>query len=206
MRAFGKGNPFFDVLTAQARVAIQGAHSFHRMVRNIEHFEKYAEELRNFEHEGDALTRQMAVLTDETFVTPLDKHDLRSLSQALDDIIDGIEATGARFVIYKIRYPRVDVESLVALVVKITEAVQDVVASLPKLRDRSMMQPLFRRVHELENQADVEYREALCTVVNGDLDLLSIIKWKDLYERIERSINLCESTASLVEALVIKYT
>jgi len=206
LRLFGQDTTFYDLLEAQAEAAHRAALTFHKLTRNFLNMAEYAAQIDRIEKEADELTHQLANRIDATFVTPLDKEDLHALSSALDDVTDLIEAAAARLQLYNLTVPRPDIGPLVGLLVQITEATHDAVSELRQLRRREVMQPLFVRIHEIENESDSAFRLALATLFNApDPEPLMVMKWKEIYDRVEMAIDKCETVSDIVESVVVKY-
>jgi len=206
LRLFGKDLSFYDLLEGQAQSAYDAAREFHALSQDFGHLDQHLQKLDAIEHDADQLTHQLANKIDSTFVTPLDKEDLHTLSSRLDDITDAIEAAANRIGIYRLPAPRPDLEPLVAQLVLITQAIQEAVAALRHAYSRETMQPLFIRVHEIENDSDGRFRQALDELFNTpNPDPLMVIKWKEIYDRIEMAIDTCEDAANVVESVVVKY-
>jgi len=203
---FGKDMTFYDLLEAQAAAAVRAAETFHALSQDFAHSAEHIHALDEIEHEADELTHQLARRTDTTFVTPLDKEDLQKLSSNLDDVTDAIEAAAARIAIYRLTAPRPDIEPLVRLLVEITQAVHEAVGALRHGRDRNALQPRFIRIHEIENESDTCFRKALTDLFDTpNPDPLMVIKWKEIYDRIESAVDKCEDVANVVESVVVKY-
>lgn len=197
---------FFEVLDAQAAMAVRASRAFQEISCDFTDLAKRAAAVEEIEHEADDLTHQLANKLDSTFVTPLDKEDLRRLSGALDDITDIIEAGVQRLVLYNLAEPREDLPALVGLLVQTAEATHKVVGKLRKMKGRGALQPLFIKVHELENQSDRAFRRALAELFNApNQDPLYVMKWKEIYDRIETAVDKCEDVANIVESVVVKY-
>ncbi len=197
---------FYELLDAQAAMAVKAARAFHVMVADFSDLAGSAAEIEAIEHDADDLAHQLANRLDATFVTPLDKEDLRRLSSALDDITDIIEAGAQRLLLYRLMEPRHDLHGLVGLLVAASEATHQVVAKLRSMKGREPLQPLFIKVHEIENESDIAFRSALADLFNSpDLDPLYVMKWKEIYDRVETAVDKCEMVANVVESVVIKY-
>ena len=202
-----KKSSFYDLLEAQARTACLCGAALKELVGDMGNADHHAAIIDAIESEGDTLAHQVANKADATFVTPLDKEDLHELSHNLDDITDLIDACAARIALYKLKRMRPDLEPLVQYVVDITAATEDAVKALRDVKKRKNAQPLLIRIHEIENQADVGFRAALGLLLNTEgADPIEVIKWKEVYDRIERAVDKCESVANLVESVVIKYS
>lgn len=205
MPLFGKDNSFYDLLQAQAVSAHHAAETLQQQVRDLGRSAEYARKLQDIEHEADALTHQLSNRADSTFVTPLDKEDLHGLSNVLDDVTDFIEAAGARIALYQLTTSRPDLEPLVALLVAATEATQEAVGGLRDM-GKFQFQPVFERIENIENQSDTLFREALATLLNApDADAIQVIKWKEIYDRVEKAVDKCETVVNVLEGVVIKY-
>jgi uncharacterized protein len=203
---FNKDASFYDLLEAQADTAHKAAETFLKLTTDWEHLDDYVEMLDALESEGDNLCHQLTNRVDATFVTPLDKEDLHALIGGLDDITDFIDAATARLAIYQLTEPRPDINALIRILVNITAATRKAVGYLRNLKERTQLQHTLIRIHELENQADQGFRKALGDLFNApDAEPINVIKWKEIYDRIERAMDGCEEVANLVESVVVKY-
>jgi uncharacterized protein len=206
LRFFGKDLSFYNLLEAQAEAAARAAAIFQELCNDWSHLEAHFHRVEDIEHEADELTHELANRANRTFVTPLDKEDLRALSGGLDDITDSIEAAVGRLILYRLSTPRSDVAPMVELLVQITGLTYEAVAALAHLRDSEKMHSLFVQIHEIENQSDTLFRQALQDLFDTpDPDPLMVIKWKEIYDRIEISVDKCEDIANIIEGVVIKY-
>lgn len=205
MRLFGKDLTYFNLLEAQAEAAHRAACVFCDLVRDFGRLKELAAETERIEHEADELTHQLANRSNKTFITPIDKEDLRALSGALDDITDAIEAAVGRIVLYRLDAPRPDVEPMVSLLVEITEITHRAVAQLAHLKNAEQIREQFIQIHRIENESDTLFRNALQALFDNPPDPLTVIKWKEIYDRIEIAVDKCEDVANIIEGVVVKY-
>jgi predicted phosphate transport protein (TIGR00153 family) len=162
--------------------------------------------IKEFEHAGDDLAHELFNKMHATFVTPLDKDDLAALASGLDDIADYVDAAGERFVIYQIEQPTEEARQLAGLMVAAAEIVARTVHGLRNMRGRDLFFQAFREIHDLENQSDSVYRRALGDLFNTPgIDPIRILKWKEIYERMEMAVDKCEDVANVVEGIILKY-
>ena len=197
---------FYELLDAQADAAFRAAVAFQDMASDFGRIEEHTAKISTIEREADDVTHEMSNRLDATFVTPLDKEDLRGLSAALDDITDIIEAGAHRAQLYRLREPRPDLDPLLGLLVRTVDSMREVVAILRNLRSREEVNRRFIKVHELENEADRAYRMCLARLFDApDADALMVMKWKDIYDRIEMAVDKCEDVAKMVESVAVKY-
>ena len=202
----GKDLTLYKILEAQAEAAHRAALEFQKLSRDFANCSTHIDRIVDIEHEADELTHQLANKVDATFVTPLDKEDLRALSSGLDDITDYIESCASRLGLYELKEPRPDLGPLVDLLVQVTRSTHELVATLRNMRGREAIQPLLIRIHDLENQSDQGFRAALASLFNApNPDPLMVMKWKEVYDRIEIAVDKCEDVATVVESMVVKY-
>ncbi len=206
MPFFGQDPVFYDLLEAQAEAAHKAAQTFQALSLDMGQAARYAEAAKKIEAEADALTHDLVSKADAKFITPLDKGDLHALSHALDNITDTIEATVARVALYRLTQPRPDLAPMTERLVSITQATREGVNYLRHLKDHKGLSPILVRIHEMENQSDEAYRQALAVLLNQEeANPLLVIKWKEVYDRIEVVADECENVADVLESLVVKY-
>ena len=206
MQLFGHDPVFYDLLEAQAEAAHKAAGTFHGLAQDLSQAERYAETAKRIEADADTLTHDLIRKADDKFITPLDKGDLHGLSKALDNITDTIEAAIARIALYKLAEPRPDLIPMTGRLVALTEQTHAGVRYLRHLKDYKSLSPILVRIHQLENENDDDYRVALGTLLNDDkANPITVIKWKEIYDRVERVADECENVADMLESLVVKY-
>lgn len=206
MALFGKDPTFFNLLDAQSDAMIRAAEEFYRLSQDFETPTKRTDAIKRIENEADDFTHELANRLDATFVTPFDKEDLRALSGALDNVTDEIEAAASRIVLYRLTRPRADLAPLVHRLVVTTKVTGNAVAALRDLKLFRGNRELFVEVHRLENDGDYGYRHALSDLFNAiDPDALMVLKWKEIYDRVEKAMDMCEDVANIIESVVIKY-
>ncbi len=206
MPFFGHDPVFYDLLEAQAEAAHKAAQTFQALAQDMGQAARYAEAAKKIESEADSLTHDLVSKADAKFITPMDKSDLHGLSQALDNITDTIESAVARVALYRLTQTRPDLAPMTDRLIQITQATREGVAFLHHLKDHKSLAPILVRIHNLENENDQAYRAALGELLNSaDADPILVIKWKEVYDRIEIVADECENVADILESLVVKY-
>jgi len=201
-----KKHIFYELLEKQAQAAVDAATEFQVLVGDFANLAKHAARIKEIESEADHITHELANRIDATFVTPLDKEDLHALSSELDDVTDCIEACTGRMALYQLTQLRPDLAGLVEMLVRITEATREAVKALRTKPNRDNVQDLFIHIHQIENEHDAAFRKALAGLLNApDADPIKVIKWKEVYDRIETAVDKCEDVAHIIESVVVKY-
>lgn len=197
---------FYTLLESQADAAVASAKEFHTLANDMARCAEHVARIEQIERDADTLTHELMNRIDATFVTPLDKEDLRALSSGLDDITDAIEAGTQRLTIYRLTEARPDFAPLLARLVDITMATREIIGTLKAMQSREALSPSLIRIHDIENESDKLYRKALTDLFNApNPDPLNVIKWKEIYDRVEIAVDKCESVADIVESVVVKY-
>lgn len=165
-------------------------------------FSSYTKRIKDVEHACDVIMHQVTTKLNKSFVTPFDREDIYTLSVALDDICDYIDAGARAIVMYDIRefndYSRQLARVIQKLSVEINAAVL-VLKTAEGIKDR------FVEIHRLENEADDVYFRAIGELFQKGGDTLGIIKMKELYEILENATDRCESVANIIESIILKH-
>jgi predicted phosphate transport protein (TIGR00153 family) len=202
----GRDLSFFDLLESQSKTAVKAAETFAGLVVDLSQVKAYNEALTVIENEGDDLTHRLQNKLAGAFITPLDHEDLSGLSHLLDDITDCIEALGARMEMYKLTACRDDLVPFSANLLDVTKVIQLAVAELHGQFPKSDTLPaLLVKIHTLENESDRIYRGALTKLFDEVADPILILKWKEVYDRVEKAIDRCETVASVIDNMIVKY-
>lgn len=206
MAMFNKDMSFYTLLEQQADAVCAVAEAFLPLGQSFADAEACILRMERIEHEADQLTHQLLNKVDSTFVTPLDKEDLHALSSALDDVIDSIEGAGSRVLLYAIPEPHPDLASMLAVLARAAQATRRAVGGLKNLKRREQFHDDLIAVHHLEHEADALFRKAVGELFHApDPDPLYVMKWKEMFDRLEEAVNACENVADVLESIGIKY-
>lgn len=198
----------YELLEKQAHVAVRSAEAFCAMTGDFANVSKHAEILDQLEGEGDDLTHELQNRIATVFITPMDKEDLRELSQALDDVTDLIEAAAARAALYSLREARPDLEPNVKLLLQLTQLTESAVKELRNGFTKSeTLRRTLTEIHTIENQSDKAFRTALKNLFDEPgIDPLMVMKWKEMFDRIEQASDKCEQIAAIIGTIIDKYS
>lgn len=164
------------------------------------------EAMHKLEHEADALTSMILDQLNSTFITPLDREDIYTLAQGLDDIVDMAQGTVERMILYRTAKPSVGAHELVHLVVRAVEQIRTAFACLNNLHfKKSELLTATEEIYHLESAGDKIYRQEVARLFEHEKDPIEIIKWKEILEHIETTLDHCENIADLLKGVVLKY-
>ena len=160
-------------------------------------------DVKRLEHECDEISHEILRGIDRTFITPIDREDIHRLAVRLDDVIDLIDGTVRRIEIYRISATTPISRSLSELIVKTTGELVEAVALLRK--QKGVMEHCIR-IKTLENEGDVVYHDAVASLFANGMPPIEVIKWKDVYDNMERCIDSCVAVAHVLESVVLKHS
>jgi len=160
-----------------------------------------AQEILDCEHEGDRITHEIFDRLNHTFVTPIDREDILALTSALDDIVDYTEEVADYLGLYKIEAP---MDQAIRLAGVLKRASAQIAEAIPRLRGFQDTSRYTVETHRLENEGDRITREAVASLFDGGIDPMVVIRWKDLFERLEAAIDATERVANIIDGIVIK--
>ena len=206
MRLLGQKTEFYDLLDRHGDNILRMCEHFAQTLADYTNLEVRQAALKDLEHEGDRITHELFSSMHATFVTPLDKDDIAALAGGLDDIADYVDAAGDRFLMYRIDAPTPEAREMATLLLAAARVVVSTVHELRKMGNRDGFFRAFREIHDLENQSDAVYRRALSSLFNTPgVDPIVVLKWREIYERIEMAVDKCEDVANVVESVILKY-
>jgi len=162
-----------------------------------------AREILLVEQEGDRITHDLSKRTSSTFVTPIDAEDIYNLAGKVDDIVDHIEETADFMGLYGIEAPMEQALTMADVLVK---ACERLAALLENLRGFKDLDNYWIEIHRLENDGDRLFREAFASLFAGGSDPMVVIRWRDIFLRLERAIDATEDAATVVETIATKYS
>lgn len=198
---------FFRLLEESTQNLLKASHVLKTLpaCKTLEEREKVVTQLRDLEHEGDALTHKIFSELNSTFVTPLDREDIHHLTSSLDDIMDHIDGSAARFTLYRIqRCPDLVGKLIDVLHLSVSELHRGV-GLLRNLRQYEELQKVFKKVNEYENEADALFEIAIADLFDHEKDPIQIIKLKEIFVGLETATDKCEDAANVLESILIKH-
>jgi predicted phosphate transport protein (TIGR00153 family) len=197
-----KDRVFFDLFAQAAGNSVRAAKLLREMLKSWPESAGLAREILLAEQEGDRITHDLAQRANSTFVTPIDVEDIYSLAGRIDDIVDHIEETADFMGLYGIEAP---MDQSLAMADVLVKACEQLAMLLENLRGGFKdLDKYWIEIHRLENDGDRLFREALASLFAGGIDPMVVIRWRDIFLRLERAIDATEAAATVVESIAMK--
>ncbi|TML02726.1 MAG: DUF47 domain-containing protein [Actinobacteria bacterium] len=202
MQLFAPGDrEFFDLFEEAGTNTVRAADLLDQLLRGWPESKELGRELLICEQEGDRITHDLIRKLNNTFVTPIEREDILTLASGLDDIVDFTEEAADYLNLYKIEAPMEQAQRLSHVLLQCTRQIAE---AMPRLRGFRDINHFVVEINRLENDGDRITREAIASLFDGGIDPMVVIRWKDIYERLEAAIDACERVAHILESVVIK--
>lgn len=205
MRFFPKEKNFFDYFEELANKIEEGGQFFLEMTRNRNYSEARVSRLKEIEHEADGIAHKTYERMHKTFLTPIDREDIYALVNKMDNIMDAIEGTAIRLHMYKIKKPDDAIVRQAEILFQTIQKIKSVIHGLRNMKNSQTILNSCVEIHTLENAGDVVLRTIITDLFIKETDAVELIKWKEIFERLEEAIDCCENVSNIVEGIVLKH-
>ena len=196
-----KDREFFDLFEEAAGNIVRAADLLDQMLGTFPERKELARDILVCEQEGDRITHDIIKRLNQTFVTPIEREDILQLASGLDDIVDFTEEVADYMGLYKIEAPMEQAQRLAHILLQSSRQIAE---AMPRLRSFKDISHYTVEINRLENDGDRVSREAMASLFGDGIDPMVVIRWKDLYERLENAIDATEHVANILEGIVIK--
>ncbi len=197
-----KDEKFFAMFKEMTWNIIEGAELLKDMLDNFEDPVSSQRRIKDVEHKGDQQTHEIIKKLNKSFITPFDREDIYALSSALDDVLDLIDASAQRFVMYNVEKPTPTSQEMAFIILKSCQTVEKAISMLGGNLDQ--IKQYCVDVNSLENEADRVCRVEISRLFHEEKDPIQLIKWKEIYETLERACDKCEDAVNILESVVLK--
>ena len=192
---------FFDLFEEAGGNILRAAGLLEELLKDFPERNELARDILICEQDGDRITHDIIQRLNQTFVTPIDREDIYALASALDDVVDYTEEVADYLGLYKIEAP---MEQAQALAHVLHAAARQISEAMPRLRGFKDISHYTVEINRLENDGDRITREAIASLFDNGIDPMVVIRWKDIFERLEEAIDATEHVANILEGIVIK--
>jgi uncharacterized protein len=199
-----KEDQYFDLFTQMTLYISSAARELKEMLADRNHaYGEYAKRIKGLEHACDELTHNISTRLNKSFITPFDREDIYMMSTALDDIVDLIDDAARAIIIFDVKETTDYARDFADVLERMAEQLKEIVSTLK--RPKNITQRLVE-IHRLENEGDDIYHAAIAELFHDPPDALTVLKWKEVYEKLEAAVDRCENVANIIESVIIKHT
>jgi predicted phosphate transport protein (TIGR00153 family) len=161
--------------------------------------------IKELEHDSDNITHSLFTTLFQTFVTTLDREDIAGLASAIDQVLDYTEGIADRFLLFDMRNPTAYMVNLSQILNSASKEIHSITNILNHPKKVSDLLPHCNSLKKYEQQADSIYRRAIADLFKTNDNAIEVIKFKEIYEIFESSLDKCQDVADIGENIVLKY-
>lgn len=201
-----KDMEFFDLFVESAEYFYKGALMMDEVMIDYSKAEAKIKEIIDLEHEADAINDKIIDKLNQTFITPIDREDIYALANGLDDGVDFLQGTLQRIVMYRTGPAKEGAISLTKLLIECTEEIIKAFSLLKDIKkNQAQILETTHKIGKLESEGDRVYRHEVAFLFDKVTDPIELIKWKDILEYLENTLDHCEDVSDMIRGVVMKY-
>jgi predicted phosphate transport protein (TIGR00153 family) len=196
---------FFDLFVEAAKNCSRSAEMLEELMVNYVSVNDKIKQIEELEHECDQNVHNILKQLNKSFITPIDREDIHAIAKEMDNITDAIESTAHRFRMFNVSSIKEDAKKIVNLIVQCTKELTGIMEEMKNMKTSTELEKKIIEVNRIENVGDEIYRDAIAHLFVAEKDAIEVVKWKEIYEYLENTLDACEDVANLVEGVVMKH-
>lgn len=200
-----KEDKFFALFEDTARVIDETAELLASFMNDLSDSKTKIKEFEDLEHKGDDQTHTILAELNKSFITPVDREDIFAIAKGMDDIVDFIDSAANRFVMFNVRECTPISKQIGELIVKCSKELLALTKELHDMKKSSELTNKIIAINTLEHEGDILFRQAVTALFTGEVATLEVIKWKEIYELLEKVLDAYEDVADTIEGVVMKH-
>jgi uncharacterized protein len=203
VRLLPRDERFFELFGEIAARIVSSAELLHDLLERPAEREALARAIKDVEHEADRLTHEVIERLNRSFITPIDREDIHVLASRLDNVVDLIDGTARRAVMFHIAESRQPALELAEVLQRCAGHIRSGVASLKRVKD---LQADAHQIRVLEEEGDGIYTAAVGELFRSETSAIDVMRWKEMFDTLEKAIDACQDVANVMESIAIKHS
>lgn len=196
---------FFDLFVETAEHTCKAAKMLEELMNNYVRVNEKVKAIEECEHECDIQVHKVLEQLNKSFITPIDREDINLIAKEMDNITDDIESTAHRFNMFNVSEITEDAKEMARLIVKCTQELKSLMSELKYMKTSKALKEKIIEVNRIEDEGDTIFRTAITKLFIKENNAVEVIKWKEIYEYLENTLDACEDVANIVEGVVMKH-
>ena len=192
---------FFDLFDQLTAHLVTAARMLAALFEEPQRVAEHVKAIKDVEHKADVLTLNINQRIDKSFITPIDREDIHMLASRLDDVIDLLDGTARRFEMLHIGETKPPARELARVLVQAAQHIQSGVGAIRKAK---VVRDETAEIKRLEEEGDAIYHAAVGALFAGKPDPLDVMKWKEMYDTLERTVDQCQGVGHVLESISLK--
>ena len=199
-----KEDTFFNIFISTGKITYKASTQLRSFMDDLANAEENLKNIKETEHEGDRNQHLMRQELNKTFLTPFDREDIYLMANGMDDIIDLIESSSSRFVMLNVSNITEEAKQLADMIVKCCRELSIIMNELSNIKKYTDMEKHIIEINRLEEEGDKISRSAIKELFRSGEEVLEVIKWREIYQYLEDTLDACEDLANVIEGVVMK--
>jgi len=201
LKLIPRDDQFYDLFAQVASKLSGSAALLHELFKDPKKLDQNVAQIKTLEHEADNLTHDTIDRINRSFVTPFDREDIHALAGHLDEVVDLIDGCARRVSIFHIKESRHHAVVLSDVLMRATRSIEETVR---RMKDPKVVTAANRQLKMLEEEGDAVYHEAVEKLFSTPADPIDVMKWKELFDKIEDAIDQCEDVGNTLQSIALK--
>lgn len=199
-----KEEKFFDLFEESAEITYKAAELFSDLINDLSDKENKVKAIKEMEHKGDQKQHEILKQLNLTFITPFEREDIYTIATKMDDIIDFIDATASRFVMFNVDEVNEFSKKMGDLILTSTKQLINLMKELRVMKKSKSLPEIIIEINKIEEDGDAVFRDAVTELFIKERPVLEVIKWREIYDHFENTLDSCEVVANIIEGVVMK--
>lgn len=201
MRLIPRDEQFYDLFRQLAERLTRAASLLNQLFREPQRRAEHVQAIKAAEHEADGITHEIIDRLDRTFITPFDREDIHALASKLDEVVDLLDGAARRVEIFQITEVHPPAVRLSEVVVRAAAQIEDAVKHM---KDGKIVSVKAFELKKLEEEGDAIYHESMGALFQREHDAITVIKWKELYDKVEDALDQAEDVTNVLQSIALK--
>lgn len=201
MRLIPRDEQFYDLFQQLAGRLSRAATLLNQLFREPQRRAEHVQAIKAAEHEADGITHEIIDRLDRTFITPFDREDIHALASKLDEVVDLLDGAARRVEIFQITEVHPPAVRLSEVVVRAAAQIEDAVKHM---KDGKIVSVKAFELKKLEEEGDAIYHESMGALFQREHDAITVIKWKELYDKVEDALDQAEDVTNVLQSIALK--
>lgn len=195
---------FYDLFIDSATVIHDASIMLVDLIKNYTDVENKVKNIEEMEHKGDKQVHDILQQLNKTFITPFDREDIYAIAKQMDEIMDAIEATAHRFIMFNVQTIEQSALILVEMIENQCRELISLMEELKNMKKSKKLTDIIIEINRIEDEGDRIFRNAITALFNEQTPALHVIKWREIFDFIEQTLDACEDVANTIEGVVMK--
>lgn len=199
-----KEDKFYKLFIDYSQIIYNSAEKLKDFMYDLSNSEEKLKQIKDLEHQADKQLHEIIAQLNISFITPIDREDIYDIAKVMDDIVDNIESSASRFVMFNVSEATEEAKTLCDMIVQSTKEMITLMEEFKHMNKSKKIKDQIIEINRIEELGDTASRQAIRKLFTGEIPVIDVIKWREIYEFLENTLDSCETVANMVEGVVMK--